>query len=167
MQTLEPPDTHFLSAAIGWIELGNQREAKAELERLSESGRRNPDVLEVWWALQVGEGDWVAGLATARALVESDAERSSGWLNRAYALRRVSGGGLQAAWDALRPAFEKFPQEPVIAFNLSCYACQMQRRDEALGWLQTAMKAGGHERIKSMALGDPDLEPLWEEIRRL
>ncbi len=53
----------------------------------------------------------------------------AGWLHRAYALRRVANGGLPQAWDALLPAAEKFPGEPVIAYNLSCYACQMQQLD--------------------------------------
>jgi len=167
MPKLEPPDNHYVSAAMGWIELGNSQEALAELGRISEAGRRNPDVLEVFWAIHAGGGDWVAGLATARALLESDPRRSSGWLNQAYALRRISGGGLQAAWDALLPAAEKFPDEPIIAFNLACYACQMQHLDEARNWLGVALKSGARDRIKSMALRDPDLEPLWEEIRRM
>jgi len=32
--------------------------------------------------------------------------------------------------------------------------------------LDRARKIGGPETIKQMALNDPDLEPLWEEIRK-
>ncbi len=167
MRPIEPPDTHFLAGAIGWIELGNCREAKAELERISATARRNPDVLEVWWVIYAGERDWTAGLEVARALLEADPDRSSGWLHRAYALRRVNGGGLQAAWDALRPAFDKFPEEEIISYNLSCYACQMNRLEEARKWLQFALESDGKEKIKAMALHDADLEPLWDEIQRL
>ena len=31
MQNIEPPDTHHISAALGWLGLGNIAEAKAEL----------------------------------------------------------------------------------------------------------------------------------------
>jgi len=167
MQPLGPPDAHFLSAAAGWFELGNIAEAKAELAKIAPAFRNHADVLEVRWLIHAQEKNWEAGLAAARALVEVAPERSSGWLHRAYAMRRVKAGGLQAAWDALRPTFEKFPAEPIIPYNLSCYACQMGRLEEAREWLQRAVKNGGKENIKVMALNDEDLEPLWEEIKKL
>jgi len=167
MQPLGPPDAHFLSAAIGWIELGVLQEAKVDLERIAPALRRHPDVLEVCWMLHAQEKDWQEGLAAARALIEVAPHRSSGWLHRAYALRRVHGGGLRAAWDALQPVSEKFPKESTIPYNLACYACQLDRLDEARQWLQRALKIAGKRKIKPMALNDEDLEPLWEEIKRL
>ena len=92
-------------------------------------------------------------------------EESSGWLHRAYALRRVREGGLTQAWDALLPAAEKFPAEPVIAYNLSCYACQMEQLDNARTWLHRAINTGKKDAIKKMALADDDLKPLWKEIQ--
>jgi Flp pilus assembly protein TadD len=92
---------------------------------------------------------------------------ANSWLHRAYALRRATDGGLAKARAALEPAAARFPGEPVISYNLSCYACQMQDLDEARAWLQRALKAGQKKEIKRMALADPDLEPLWQEIRRL
>ena len=53
-----------------------------------------------------------------------------------------------------------------IPFNLSCYACQMQKLEEARVWLRRALKIGDKAKIKEMALDDPDLRPLWEEIRK-
>jgi len=167
MQTLEPPNTHFLSAAMGWLELGNVREAKAELEQIAPTLQSNPEVLEVRWLIHAEEKNWSDAFNAARSLVEVAPKRPSGWLHRAYAVRRATGGGLQAAWDALRPAFEKFPDEATVPFNLACYACQMGRMDEAREWLQCAIKAGGKEKIKHMALNDADFEPLWEEIKRI
>ena len=82
-------------------------------------------------------------------------------------MRRVPNGGLQKAWDALLPAFGKFPKEPTIPFNLSCYACQLRQLEVARDWLKRAVAVGGKEKIKQMALKDSDLEPLWDEIRQL
>ena len=95
-----------------------------------------------------------------------DPARSSGWLHQAYALRRVPEGGVKQAWQALLPAFDKFPKEPVISYNLSCYACQMNQLEAARVWLKRAEFLGNKTEIKRMALKDPDLEPLWGEIRR-
>ena len=60
-----------------------------------------------------------------------------------------------------------FPAEPIIAYNLSCYACQMQQLDIARHWLNRAVAAGQKEAIKKMALADADLQPLWTEIKEL
>jgi len=167
MQKLEPPDTHCFSAAVGWLELGNLAEAQAELAQISPAQQEHPDVLEVRWLVAAQQKDWEEGLRVAQALVQRAPKRSSGWLHQAYALRRVLNGNVQKAWEALLPASEKFPKEPTIAFNLSCYACQMRQLDAARDWLKRAVAVGGKERIKQMALQDADLEPLWDEIRQL
>ena len=72
---------------------------------------------------------------------------------------------MEKAWDALLPAAEKFPKEPVIPYNLACYACQLQKLEDARSWLKRAIEIGGKERMKEMALEDPDLQPLWKEIQ--
>jgi tetratricopeptide (TPR) repeat protein len=161
---IPPPDIHHLSAAIGWLELGNVREARSELERVNPELQDHPDVLEASWLLCSEERDWTRGLDCARRLLLAAPKRATGWLHQAYALRRVPGGGLSAAWDALLPAWQMFPKEPVIPYNLACYACQLGRRTEALVWLKRALSAGNKEDIKKMALDDRDLEPLRSEI---
>ena len=131
MTKLEPPDTHFLSAAIGWVELGVFTEARAELAQIAPAFQSHPDVLEANWLISASEKNWKAALDVARTLVQTEPARSFGWLQQAYALRRVPEGGLQAAWDALLPAADQFPKEPTIPYNLSCYACQMGRLERA------------------------------------
>lgn len=165
MLKIEPPDTHALSAALGWLELGNTAEALAELDRISESNQPHPAVIEMRWAVYAGMKRWDLALESAEELVRVLPGMVDGWLHRAYALRRTPGGGLMQAWEALLPAAEKFPKQPLVAFNLACYACQLQRLDDARHWLQRAAKIGGKAEIKKMALADSDLEPLWPEIR--
>ena len=165
MEELEPPDSFYLSAAIGWLQLGNIAEAKLELAGLTPSAQNNPDVLEARWVICTEEERWEEALQIAQELLARAPDRSSGWLHQAYALRRVPEGSVKKAWDALLPAFDKFPSEPIISYNLSCYACQMQQMDAARVWLKRACVIGSKEKITRMALEDPDLKPLWEEIR--
>lgn len=167
MHKLEPPDTHYLLAAVGWLELGSPAEARAELAQVSPARQEHPDVLEVRWSLSAEQRRWEEALQVSQALLRRAPKRSSGWLHRAYALRRVPDGSVQKAWEALLPAFDKFPKESTIPFNLSCYACQMRQLDTARDWLQRAIAIGGKQRIQQMALNDSDLEPLWDEIRQL
>jgi hypothetical protein len=167
MRELEAPDTFHISAAVGWLELGDLGESKAELALIGPEARDHPDVLEVRWMICSEENAWAEALQVAQALVSGAPKRSSGWLHQAYALRRVPEGSVKKAWEALLPAFDKFPKEPIICYNLSCYACQMHQLDAARTWLQRAAFIGGKDRIKRMALEDPDLEPLWAEIKKL
>lgn len=167
---LEPSDIHLLSASIGWLELGNPSEAESELRRIAGAAAGHPDVLEVWYALHASRRDWPAALRVAEQLVAEAPGRASGWLHRAYALRRVPGGGLNAAWDALFPAAEKFPRERTISYNLACYACQLNRLEETVDWLRRALRgADGEERawIAQMVETDSDLAPLREEAPQL
>jgi Flp pilus assembly protein TadD len=165
MHTIGPPDTHHLSAAVGWMQLGNPSEAKLELAQLAPNFAAHPDVLEVKWAVFAMGGDWAAALEAAEELVRRDSTRASGWLHRAYALRRVPEGGLQAAWEALLPAVKLFPKEATMPYNLSCYACQMGRFVEARHWFRQALAVGRKDKMRAMALADADLQPLWKEIK--
>lgn len=165
MLKIEPPDTHALSAALGWLELGNAGEALAELDHISAVNQPHPAVLEVRWAVFAELKQWEHALETANELVRVAPRKAGGWLHRAYALRRAPDGGLSQAWAALLPAAEKFPKQFLVAFNLACYACQMQQLEDARHWLKRAMEISGETKVAEMALADSDLEPLWPELR--
>ncbi len=166
IRIIEPPDTFFLSAAMGWVELGDPVEAEVELLRLSSSLAQHPDVLEVRWIVSASREAWDQGLAIAETLCQMAPDRPSAWLHRAYALRRASGGGLKKALEILLPAADRFPDCSTISYNLACYACQLDRFEEAHRWLEKARQIGGKKNIQQMALRDVDLESLWPEIER-
>src|SRR5215472_7765248 len=110
MRLIEPPDIHHLRAALGWLGLGNCAEAEAELELVSPENRKHPEFLEVRWQWCAKAEKWDAAVAVAEEIISVAPEEAGGWLNRAYALRRAPGGGLSMAYDALRPAADKFPK---------------------------------------------------------
>lgn len=167
MQVIEISDIHRLNAALGWLGLNCTADARAELDAISPAHQLHPAVLEARWLVCAHEKTWHDALAVADQELATAPEAASGWLHRAYALRRVDGGGLTLAWDALLPAAEKFPTEPVVAYNLSCYACQLNQLEASRVWLKRAVEAGGKDVIKKMALQDDDLKPLWAEIKNL
>lgn len=167
LMPVEPPDTFYLQAAMGWLDLGDPREAGEEIARISHELLDHPDVLEVRWAICAATKSWETAAEVAETLVAVAPERSSGWIHRAYALRRCKKAGLQHAWAALRPAVEQFPKEDVIPYNLACYAAQFGWVDIAWDWLRKAAKACRDEKlIRDRALADSDLKTLWERLRR-
>ena len=165
MRELNPPDTHHWMAATGWLELGNQAEARAELAKVSPTNRHHPDVLELVSRILAAEKKWVEALEVSRELVHTDPRNPSGWINQSYSLHELKR--TKEALDLLLPAVEKFPGISTITYNLACYACQLGDLEQARHWLGRSIKTGGKQDIKKVALVDPDLEPMWEEIRKL
>jgi predicted Zn-dependent protease len=158
---------HAANAVSGWVELGSLAEAKAELASIPRAHLSDPRVLEARWQLHAAEKDWTAGLPIAEELIVVSPKKPGGWLFRAYALRRVEGGGLPQAWECLVEAWTQFPKEPVFPYNLACYACQMGHLERAKQLLLESLKLGHQSTIKKMALADEDLEPLWDDIPSL
>lgn len=167
MTDLDFTSAHQLNAVLGWLELGNVKEARAELNRMGAREQNRADLLEVRWILDARQEDWLEALQTAERLLQVAPENSSGWLHRAYALRRVPDGSVEKAAEALSPAVDLFPEEPTIPYNLACYACVVGNLDEARRWFKEAVRRGVPKKIRAMALSDLDLEALWPEIKKL
>jgi tetratricopeptide (TPR) repeat protein len=162
---LEPSDRFATEAAGGWLLLGNSDEALRELNEIPEARRFHPDVLLVEWEIHASRRDWEASIATAEMLVQRAPERPDGVVKKAFALHELKR--TREAWNCLYPASEKFQDQWIIPYNLACYACQLGDKEAALEQLRTAMNRADAKELRSMALKDPDLEPLAREIQRL
>lgn len=165
LDSLSPPDSHYVNAAWGWLELDNTAEAFLELDRISPPAQLHPDVLTLRWELLARKKQWADALEAARALVQIAPDRADSWIKQSYALHELHR--TQEAWDALISVSEHFPKVSTIPYNLACYACQLEQLPAALTWLKRAMKIGGRESIRKMALEDHDLKPLWLQIKKL
>ena len=161
-KTLPPPNCHFLDAAVGWLELGNPREALNELAQIAPEFIDNPQVLEVKWQVFARTDCWDKSLPIAQAFCEVAPGLPQGWLHQAVSLYRLNR--TQEAWNLLLPMAKKFPRSWIIAYDLACYACQLNRVDEGRQWLRKAFRLGDGKEIKPLALADPDLKVLWAEI---
>ena len=167
MESIEPPDSHHLSAAIGWLELGNWREANEELENIAPVLRNHPTVLAVKYEVWAKAGKWDDAAEIARALITVHPRDAQFWIWHAYATRRKAGGGIPQARAILDQAQRLIPEEPLISYNLGCYECQLGNLPGARFWLEKAFASGDPKSFRSLALADRDLEPLWAEISQM
>lgn len=165
MEQLGFPDRHHALAAEGWLELGSAAEAADELARVSPAGQQHPDTLELHWRILACRGEWTEALGVASAVVTAAPQRVFGWIHRSYTLHELKR--TPEAWESLLPAVRKFPKDPVIAYNLACYACQMGDLTGAQSWLRRAVRLRSAAEIRAMAADDPDLSPLAEFLRSL
>jgi Flp pilus assembly protein TadD len=89
MQHLGPPDIHHVHAVHGWLELGNSREARVELARLSTEARAHPEVLEAQWRICAADHEWKQALSVAVDMVSAAPEDPTGWVDQSYALHEL------------------------------------------------------------------------------
>lgn len=162
IQPLESPDSLHLQAAKGWIGLGNYADANDELEQIAAASRAHPDVLQLRWRICAAAKKWDACLDIATALTTMTPERRFGWIHRAHALDKL--GRTQEAKDLLLSVVNDFESNSTMPYHLAQYCARLGQIDQAKQWLGKALLAAdGFEavnRLRKMALEDPDLEPL-------
>ena len=158
IRQLKPPDSHHLSAAEGWLELGNHLEADAELDCITPKLRIHPDVLRLRWEIYAKAKKWEACVDLAETLVSIVPERLEGWIQRSFALHEIRR--TQEAFDKLLPIVKRFPEEWLVPYNLACYCAQLDRLEECKTWFKKAMVIDD-KAVQKKAIDDPDLKPLW------
>lgn len=163
----DAPDLHRLRAAQGWLELGLPAEAELELAGLGVPARHHPAALDLGWAAAAARLDWQRAHVLAEELVRLHPQQVGGWIHRAYAARRMPGGGLDTALAALLPAATAFPGEPMVAYNLACYLVRLARIEEGWRWYLEAERRGEASGIRELALADEDLREIRERIAQL
>ena len=164
---LEPPDTHYLNAATGWLMLGDVGEARSEFNQIRLALRTHPEVLDFEWRLLSREQRWLAAADVGERLVQACPGDANAWVHRSYALHELRR--TREAFEQLLPAAGRFPTEMIIPYNLACYTCQLGDLAAAQRWLARSLAFSENVPQKILrlesALEDTDLEPLWPELR--
>jgi hypothetical protein len=164
VEPLPHADALHVRAAQGWLDLNNSLEAAHELAKVAPEFRVHPDALEVQWKVLAASGKWESAFPVADAITKLAPERASGWIMKSLALRGLNR--IKEAFDVLFPIVNNFPHVPAIPYDLACYACRLNRVDEAWHWLEGACQADGTGRFRAMALSDLDLKPLWPRLQQ-
>lgn len=147
--------------------LGNPIEACGELEKIKPAMRMRPEYLELKWRIFADTQQWDEALELAEGMVRDLPDHSGGYILRSYALRRSTKGSVKQATIALLEAAARFPKEPIIPYNLACYACQSGDLPQARKFFRMALEMGDRKELLKMASLDDDLEPLWSELKHL
>ena len=156
------PDLHFLNAAKGWLELGNYKEAQAEVDRIGYWSRFHPDVLMARWKIFARVKNWGRSLDVARSMIKLAPDRPSSWICLSYSLCN-SNRNLEA-WQQLVDASERFPKVSAIPYFLARLSCKMGNLDEATKWLNKWNGMVNETSLKETARKDPKLKPIWNQI---
>lgn len=149
-----------LQRCDGFLDLGMREQARAELNQVRQQDRATTACLRMRLRLLIEEGAWAEAVPLADELRAREPKDPTFVIQLAYATRRTAG--IDAAEKILRDALKTFPKVALIHFNLSCYACQTGRRDEAVACLARAVAL--EPALHQTALEDEDLSPIWPDI---
>jgi predicted Zn-dependent protease len=157
MKALPSSDFLTLSAAEGWLMLGDVAEAFKELQRVSENYLTHPATLSIFWKALFTAQRWEEAYLVAKKLAETDPTVPFGALCMAQSL--AEKGQIERAKDLLFEAEHRFHNHQLIAYNLACYCCRLGQTEEAREWVVKAIGRGGIEMIRAARI-DPDLKSL-------
>jgi predicted Zn-dependent protease len=159
----QPHLEHVLRAAQGWYELGLSEDAELELASLPVKAQQTPEVLKLRFHVARTRRKPDESFQFALQLIEQAPEEMWGWLYRSQALHWM--GRTSEAFDLLLPVRKTWPKNFEIPYDLACYCAQTERIDDARSWFSKSMALSKNQgAVKSMALADSDLKPLWVEI---
>ncbi len=158
-------DRRQIIAAEGWLELGNVIECLDELSSLATCQRTHPAVLALQWRVHAQTNNWEAAYNVTEILAVVMPNEPQPWLWRAKSIKHMTADGTAVAIELLEVAATCFPDEPLIAFTIALYTCELMRFGESHRWwkatLAIAKRQGTEKQWKIKALTDPDLQPLW------
>ena len=135
-------------------------EAERALREIDTEDKGRKEVLAAQVELYMAAQKWSLVAEVARHLVDIEPGNAAWWINLAYATRRAEG--IDKAQALLLQARKLHPDNAIIAFNLSCYACVTGDLEQAKTHLKNAIALDSN--IRGLALRDQDLQTLWNWI---
>jgi tetratricopeptide (TPR) repeat protein len=152
-----------LQRAQGWLELNLPLEANEELEEIQPAMRAHPEVLKLRYLVYDAAKKWDMALVIANFLNRELPDDPWGGTHAATALFGL--GRVQEAKDLTLQLAARFPNDWAVRYNLACYCAKLGQIKEAQEWFMAAM-AIDEKTVRRVGIADPNLEPLWQEIRK-
>jgi predicted Zn-dependent protease len=137
--------------------------AARELEAIRPELCDDPEVLEVRWALAANAGNWPDALAIAVSLTRLVPDKPEGWIYQGSALAELNRH--DDGYAILLQGHDRFPEDEIIAYDLACVCCALDREDEAVNWIRKSITMAGDE-MRGRAMEDPDLERIHQRLSR-
>lgn len=149
-------DFRHAECAVGYANLGMVNDALDELEHLSPSMATDGGVMEFKLRLLERGQKWSDAASLAAKLASSHPNEARWFVAWAFAKRRSDS--IETASKILSEAASLHPKDPLIQFNLGCYAAQRGDLNAAQTHVRRAIELN-HD-LEKLAHEDPDLEPL-------
>jgi len=127
---------HRLSAALGWLGLGDPDSASEELTAMDPEDKRHPWALEAGCRVAAAREAWQDLIELAEGNLRATPDRPAGWMYRARALQGLRK--TQEAVDGLRPVALRFDADPEPADQMAELLEELGLSGQAAEWRSEA-----------------------------
>jgi len=145
---------------MGYLNLEMVEEAQGELGAISPGLMASEEFLGLMATICLKSGNWEHLRTVSIILVSKWPGECMHWIWLGTATRHCLS--IAEAERVLQRALQTLPSEPLVHFNLACYAAQTGDLKLARERLARAINLDLTLRLK--ALDEPDLEPLWDDL---
>jgi len=149
-----------LRAAVGYAELGMNRESIAELNAIDTPSQILPEVLQLRLHHLMREKKWARALTVSRKLCQVAPHCSAGFLHTGFCLNEL--GKTAHAKKLLMKGPATLLREPIYYYNMGCYDALLGNAKSAQVHLLTSFKMDPS--FRDIAKKDPDLKAIQELI---
>jgi tetratricopeptide (TPR) repeat protein len=157
-------DSLILEWARECLKVGRSLEAGMKLERISSELRKHPEVLKLRYEIFKTEKRWHAALDAAVDYSQVCPDDIAGWLGQAVCLHEMKLS--QQALNMLLKVTDRFPEKPMIPFYIALFTTELGRLEQARKWLFKSLEIGDKPKLISLAMNEPDMEPLMHFLGR-
>jgi len=152
-----------LAAAEGYLTLKLPHDAWEALDEIPPDERESLEVISLRLEILSSMQRWKEVSRIGRESISRFPAHGHLYLQTSYGVRRHEN--LTAAYEVLASGEHALSKEALFHFNMACYECQLGHLEAARERLIRAIKLG--RECRQMALDDPDLQPLWDQIPNL
>jgi predicted Zn-dependent protease len=163
-EELPHPDHFHISAAQGWLGLGNPAEALVELDHIRAESQENVGVLELRFMASAQAKRFDEALTVAGRQIAAHPAEAQGWINRGNVLFWLAR--YPEAHQSVVSVLDQFPDQWTLRYNLACYCIKLERLAEAKEWYEDAAKTADLAELSVLALNDPDMVELKDWVRK-
>ena len=157
-------DSLILEWARECLKAGRSLEAGMKMERISPELRKHPEVLKLRYEIYKTEKRWHAALDAAVDYSQVVPDDIAGWLGQAVCLHEMKLS--QQALNMLLKVVDRFSEHPMIPFYIALFTTELGRLEQARKWLFKALVIGDKPKLISLAMNEPDMEPLMHFLGR-
>lgn len=153
----ENPSMTFFLEAIGWMELGNGKEALSSIEQIVDKYAIRFEVLALKWSILYKLGRYKKCKDVSYFLTLFHSANVDSWMMHAQSFYNQKQ--YQKAYETLQSVEKQFKNDWRFAYDYACYHSLTKRFEKVDYWLKVAKRKGDPKEVDKMFENDPDFKP--------
>lgn len=160
--SLENPSLTYFIEAVGWMELGNYKEALISVNQIEDKYSLRFEVMALKWSILYKLGRYRKCKDISLDLTIFHNNNVDSWMMMAQSFYNQKQ--YQEAFETLQAVERRFKNDWRFAYDYACYHSLTKRFDKVDHWLKVAKLKGDPKEVDKMFENDPDFKPYKEYL---